>query len=388
MTARAGRSEILTLAAIAVLGSLATQMIVPALPALAHEFSTTAVASQRVIGVYLAGLATGQLFAGPMADRFGRRPVMVGGLCLFVLGSIGAALAPSLGLLLASRLLQALGGAGGIITARVMVGDLFPAEEVAERQATMMSLVLLSPAVAPVIGGALTEWLGWRPIFALLAVSGLLAGLVVRLRITESRRKAEPQARNMAHAWGLLITTPRFTCHAAAMALASSSLYAFLAATPFLLAREYGIGPRDTGLFLLIVAFAGIVGTKFVGRINREGRGSIRGAAIVCSGGALLLASAVLRIHHLAAFIAPMAIMGFGTGVLGPSTISQIMQSRKGLEGTATSLAGALQMGGSAIASSLIGAADSTRLGLVLTVMTLLALVAAIAGRNAGPAAP
>lgn len=384
MTAAGHRSVILTLAAIAAMGSLATQMVVPALPSIAHDFSASPVASQKVIGIYLAGLATGQLFAGPLADRFGRRPVMVGGLVLFVIGSIAAAGAQGLGWLLAGRLVQALGGAGGIITARVMVGDLFPPEEVAERQATMMSVVLLSPAAAPVVGGAITEWIGWRPIFILLAITGLLVGLIVRFRISESRRQVTAPARNVAQAWKLLAVTPRFTGHALAMALASSSLYAFLAAAPFLMAREHGIGPRDTGLLLLLVAAAGIVGTKFVRRINRSGRGAIRGAAIISAGALLLLAGALLHIDSLAALLLPMGIMGFGTGVLGPSTISQIMLSRPGLEGTATSLAGAIQMGGSAVMSSLIGAAGTERLGWVLSIMTLAALACALWASKAG----
>lgn len=379
MNAKGGTAIILTLAAIAALGSLATQLVIPALPPIAAEFGTSTVAAQRVIGIYLLGLAGGQLFAGPMADKYGRRPVMLGGLALFVVGSLAALAAHSLPWLLAARLLQALGGAAGIVTVRVMVSDIFPPEEAAPRQATLMSVVLLSPAIAPVIGGAMTEMAGWRSIFVLLVLTGLAAALFVQLRLEESPRRAAAPARNLFHAWVMLIATPRFTGNAAAMMLASSSLYAFLAATPFILSSQHGIGPRDTGLFLLGIAAAGIVGTKFVGTINRRTNGAIVGTALVASGAVLLLAGALMGARSLAAFFLPMLLMGFGTGVLGPSTISRIMQSRPGLEGTATSLAGAVQMGGSALASSMIGAADTLRLGIVLSVMTLLSLGAAVA---------
>ncbi|MEJ6008865.1 multidrug effflux MFS transporter [Novosphingobium aquae] len=374
-----GTAIILTLAAIAALGSLATQLVVPALPPIAAEFGASTVAAQRVIGIYLLGLAGGQLFAGPMADKYGRRPVMLGGLGLFVIGSAAALAVHSLPWLLSARLLQALGGAAGIVTARVMVSDIFPPEEAATRQATLMSVVLLSPAIAPVIGGAMTEVAGWRSIFVLLVLTGLGAALFVKVRLAESPRRAAAPARNLLHAWGMLLATPRFTGNSLAMTLASSSLYAFLAATPFILSSQHGIGPRDTGLFLLGIAAAGIVGTKFVGVINRRSNGSIVGASLVASGAMLLLVGAVAGAHSLAAFFLPMVLMGFGTGVLGPSTISAIMQSRPGLEGTATSLAGALQMGGSALASSMIGAADTLRLGIVLSIMTLLSLAAAMA---------
>lgn len=381
--AKGGGAIIVTLAAIAALGSLATQLVVPALPPIAAEFGASALAAQKVIGVYLLGLAAGQLVAGPMVDRIGRRPVMLAGLVLFVIGSIAALAAPSLGWLLAARIFQALGGAAGIVTARVMVSDIFPPEEAATRQATLMSVVLLSPAVAPVIGGMLTELAGWRSIFGLLVLTGFAAALFVRFRLAETSRRSAPPACNLAHAWAMLVTTPRFTGNAAAMMLASSSLYAFLAATPFILAREHGIGPRDTGLFLLVVAAAGIVGTKCVGAINRRTRGNVAGAALVASGAGLLLIGALAGAKSLLAFLLPMILMGFGTGVLGPSTISEIMQARPGLEGTATSLAGAVQMGSSAVASSLIGAADTLRLGMVLSAMTLLSLGAAITASKA-----
>jgi DHA1 family bicyclomycin/chloramphenicol resistance-like MFS transporter len=382
MTAQASRTIILSLAAIAAMGSLAMQLVVPSLPLMARDFGASAAAVQKVIGIYLFGLAAGQLIAGSVADRIGRRPVLVGGLLLFVLGSIDAALAPDLGWLLAARLVQALGGACGIITARVMVGDLFPPHEIATRQATIMSVVLLSPAVAPVIGGALAELAGWRAVFAVLAGVGSLTALISLMRMSETRTVTPAQGPSLFGAWRELFGMRRFTGHTMAIACGSASLYSFLASAPFLLAHEHGIGPRDTGLLLLIVAGTSIVGTKFVGRINRDGRGAITGAAICACGAALMVAFAIVGLHRLYAFILPMVFIGFGSGVLGPTGIAQVIISRPGLEGTASSLAGATQMTASAIASSLIGAADTLRLGIVVLSLAILALAGAIFGRR------
>ncbi|MBC2669821.1 Bcr/CflA family efflux MFS transporter [Novosphingobium piscinae] len=379
---RPGSGVVLALAGLAALGSLATQLVVPALPPIAHAFAASPAAVQKVIGVYLLGLAIGQFVAGPLSDRAGRRPVLLGGLALFVCGSLAAALAPALPLLLAARLVQALGGACGIVVARVMVGDLFPPDEVAARQATLMSVVLISPAVAPVIGGLIAEAAGWRAVFGLLTLTGALVALAALGRLGETRRTPAAPGPGLLAAWRELAGLPRFTGHALAIACGSAALYTFLAAAPFLLARDHGLGPRDTGLLLLLIAASSIVGTRCVRRLNRTGRGAVRGAAWAAGGAMLLVVFAVAGWHQLAAFVGPMVLIGFGTGVLGPTGIAQVIVARPGLEGTASSLAGAGQMLASALASSLIGAADTLHLGTVVLSLAALALVFAAYGRR------
>ncbi|RZJ95994.1 MAG: MFS transporter, partial [Novosphingobium sp.] len=120
-TASKGLATILALAAISAMGSMAIHMLVPALPALAHELDLRPEQAQLAISVYLAGLGGGQLLAGPLVDRVGRRPVLLAGLALYIAGALASALAPGLPLLLAARLVQAVGGAAGVVTARVMV---------------------------------------------------------------------------------------------------------------------------------------------------------------------------------------------------------------------------------------------------------------------------
>jgi DHA1 family bicyclomycin/chloramphenicol resistance-like MFS transporter len=152
---RHGLRTIAILASVAALGSMAIHMLVPALPVLAGELGLNPARAQQVVSVYLGGLACGQLIAGPVADRWGRRPVLLLGLACYMLGAAGGALAANFPLLLGARLLQAMGGAAGVVASRVMVGDLFDRAEAASRQATLMTIVLLSPAISPVIGGSL-----------------------------------------------------------------------------------------------------------------------------------------------------------------------------------------------------------------------------------------
>lgn len=156
------RTTILTLAAIAAMGSMAIHMLVPALPLIAADFAIGEARAQQVVSAYLAGLAGGQLVAGPLVDRLGRRPVMLAGLALYILGAAASAFAPQPEWLLLARLVQAAGGACGVVTARVMVGDVFGSARAAGVQATLMTIVLISPAIAPVIGGTIADLAGWR----------------------------------------------------------------------------------------------------------------------------------------------------------------------------------------------------------------------------------
>ena len=173
------RKVVFLLAATAALGSLATQLLIPALPDIAREMRIGIGSAQLIIGVFLAGLGAGQLLVGPVADRWGRKPVLIAGLCLYALASLGGALAQDLPMLLLARAGQALGASAGIVTARVILNDLYPPHKAASAQATLMAIILVSPALAPVIGGWMTEFMGWRTILFVLTVMGGLGAVTV-----------------------------------------------------------------------------------------------------------------------------------------------------------------------------------------------------------------
>ncbi len=379
---RHGTGTVLLLAGIAAMGSLATQLVVPALPALAHELHAGADDAQLVVSLFLVGLGSGQLVVGPLIDRIGRKPVLLAGLALYCLASAAAAMALNFPLLVAARLFQALGGSAGVVTARVLVGDLFPAEEVAARQAMLMSVILISPALAPVIGGMLTEWLGWRTIFALLALAGMAGAALgwLALPVPHGVRAAETTARP---GLGLLLRNRAFLTATASVAGGSATLYMFLGTAPFLLASGHGLGPRDVGLCLMLVATCSIAGTFMVGRLERRGDAMLTGALLNFTAALLLLMLSPLA--NIAAFIGPMMMLGLGSGIGGPAGIARVVRSQPGREGTATSLAGAMQMLGSALAASLLGRfapVGPGLLGVAAIITTTIALAAALLARR------
>lgn len=345
----------LLLGGIAALGSAATQLLVPALPLIARDLRAGAADAQLVIGVFLVAMGAGQLACGPLADRFGRKHMLLAGLALFCLGSLLAALAPNLPVLLLGRCFQALGAAAGIVTARVMLGDLFPPEQAAQAQASLMGIVLVSPVLAPVIGGQVAQWLGWRAVLAMLAVAGT-AGLLAAARKLPSPPIHPPHQRPaLREAYRELLGNRAFLSATAALAAGSAGLYMFLGFAPFILQEIHGLTPRDTGLCLMLVAVASMAGTRLVRVAERHGDALLAGCCLALVGALLLGLGTLFGNGHLAWFIGPVVLLGVGAGLTGPAAIARVLQSRPGLEGTATSLAGAVQMGSSAAAGYALG---------------------------------
>ena len=374
------RSTILLLGGIAALGSLATQLLVPALPALSRELEVGIGPAQLVVGVFLIGLGGGQLLVGPLADRLPRRNLLLAGLLLYALSSLLASFAPSLPVLLLGRLGQAIGASAGLVTARVLLNAMVPPERAVAAQASLMGIVLISPALAPVLGGLLTEWIGWRAILALLCGAGLVGMAVVAWRIPVGLPRARPAQGGLMASYARLLRNRRFLAATAAMSCGTAALYLFLGATPFLLEHHYHLSPRETGLVLLVMASASIAGTRIVGPVQRLAD------PLPLSTGAGALAVAVLAglawrgDPQLPLLLAPLFVLGMTAGLTGPTSISHIMASEPGLEASATSLAGAMQMGISALTAWLLGpfaAGSAWQMAVGMLPLLLVALAAA-----------
>jgi DHA1 family bicyclomycin/chloramphenicol resistance-like MFS transporter len=281
---------------------------------------------------------------------------------------VGSACAPSLPLLLAARAMQATGGAAGMVTARVMVGDVFGADEAARKQATLMTIVLISPALAPVVGGLLASHWGWRAIPAALGLAALAILVLVAPRLPKQAAASARQNLNLRADYRRLLRNRRFGLATMAMTMASCTLYMFLASAPFLL-RAAGVSTAAVGLWLLVAAAASIGGTRLV-RIFARGTQALRaGAALILCGTLLGAGLAAWGVDGPLALVGPGLLVGLGAGMAGPSAMAIVVFAEQGLAGTATSLAGATQMLGSAAATlglGLVTPVSGLRLGLLM----------------------
>lgn len=355
---RLSRPLLLLLAGISALGSLAIHMFVPAMPAAARDLAASPATVQLAVSLYLLGLGGGQLIAGPISDAIGRKPVLLVGATIFVAGSIGAALAPSAPILLAARLVEAGGAAASMIAARALVSDLSERGEAAANIAALTSAVLLSPTIAPSIGGALVSLAGWRFVFTTLAVAGT-AALLACAWLVPAHAPQAVRAR-LDHAYARLARNARFRRFVAGNALASSSFYIFLGGSPFLLIGQWHLSPSQAGLCYLVVAGSAMAGTFAVRRIDRRRNAFRIGLAMISGGGAAMLAVALLGGSGPVALVLPMLVVGFGGGIAAPTGIAGAMHAEEGMAGTASSLAGAIQMIASAAVTALMSRFGAT----------------------------
>ena len=375
-SAATASAPILLLGAAGALGSLAVHMVVPALPAITETLHISSSEAQLSISVYLVGLALGQLSAGGISDVVGRRPVLLGGIALFALASLAAALAGSLATLLVARFFQALGGAGGLIAGRTIVADSGDHREAPRRLAALSSLMLISPTIAPTIGGMIEEIGGWRTIFVVLTGAAIALWAIAFKSVPETWRRA-PNVSPL-RVGARLLGRWSFLRLALSNGLLSVALYAFLSVSPFLLIDRLDLSPKLAGFALLWIASFAIIGTVLhrSHAVSRYAANIGRGVALL--GGMAFVASAWLLPMSPISLIAPMCLVTLGSGLSGPSILAAAITVDRASIGTASSIFGAIQMAMGAGGTALIAALaidEPAMLGLIMLIAVAAAFV-------------
>ncbi|ODP37754.1 MFS transporter [Sphingomonas turrisvirgatae] len=348
--------QLVLLGGIAALGSLAIQIIVPALPLLTTGIGASPRDGQLVISSYLAALAACQLIAAPLADRFGRRPLLIGGLVAFLGGCVACALAENLAVMLIGRCLQASGAAAALVAARTMATDGAGQSAAAARLAILTSVTLISPAVAPAVGGAVVGIASWPALFWLLAGVTLLS-LIAALRLIGETRTGDPEALRpgpILRSYGEVARHPRYLRIALANGMINGGFYLFLAVSPFTLTAA-GAGPMLSGLFYSLVACAIILGSLAVPVIARRHPAALLpvGSAALGFGAAAVVAVAATGSGPWGLLIA-MSLISFGAGLTGPTLQAEAIAGRGQRTSTATSLLGTIQMASAAAISTAV----------------------------------
>jgi MFS transporter, DHA1 family, multidrug resistance protein len=336
------------LAAITALAFCALHIVVPALPLLARVFDDSAAHVQLVLTLYLAGIAGGQLVYGPLSDRFGRRPVLVAGLAMFLGGTVVCGFAGSLAALIVGRVLEGLGACAGIVLTRAIIRDVYEREAAARGLALVMMAMTLAPAVSPALGAYLAEWVDWRAIFALLGVFGgcVLAMTAARLRETNTQ-PAPLDLVGMAGAYVTLLRSPQFLGFALCSACTSASWFTFIASAPHILSDALGEPPSTYGLMILLPMATYMLGNAAAARFAPR-LGSLR--MLIAGRAIALTAAAALALWYIFAGLSiwtvflPIGLCEIGDGLSQPAAMAAGLSIRPRLAGTASGLMGFLQM--------------------------------------------
>ena len=371
------------LIAIAAIGPLALNMFVPSMPGLQQTFNVTAGVVQLTLSVYLAGIAICQLLYGPLSDRYGRRPMVLAGLGIFVAASVACALATSIEMLIIARGFQAIGGASGMILSRAIVRDLFSREKSASIIGYITMAWVLAPMVAPSIGGVLDQWFNFRAGFWLLATIGSLVFMAALLRLPETNLQLQPDASLIRiKLYMELLRNAAFRGYTATIAFGSAVFFCYLAVAPFIMVTVRGYSPIEYGMWFACSALGYMGGNFFSGRFS-ERLGNDRmiriGNLLTLAGAVLLVGFATTGFQHPATLFLPMALCAFGNGLTIPNGITAAISVDPKNIGSGAGLAGFIQMTLGATASQAVGYVQPTWINAGFWVMLVAALIAALA---------
>ncbi|OJV58363.1 MAG: hypothetical protein BGO36_03805, partial [Burkholderiales bacterium 68-10] len=286
---------------------LSTDLYLASLPALRVHFDASVSSVQLTLSAFLAGFAISQLLAGPLSDRFGRRPVALGGAALYLAGSLLGAFAPSLAVLVAARIAQALGVCCTVVCARAIVRDLYEAEPGARVMSRALSWMGVVPIAGPVLGGLVQSAFGWRTNFLVLAAAGA-AMLAATLRVLpETNRHRNPHATDLGallRNYALVASSRNFWANALPITGSYGALFCFISASSFVLIELFGVSERAFGFTYALVTLGYLLGTIAVRRVlARLGlTRSIRlGATVGLVAGSSMALLAALGVQSLAA---------------------------------------------------------------------------------------
>jgi DHA1 family bicyclomycin/chloramphenicol resistance-like MFS transporter len=374
----------LILSALVAFAPMSIDMYLPALPALERYFATDTASVQHTLAAFFVGLAIGQLLYGPIADRYGRKPPLYFGLTLYVIASAACALAPGIGSLIVLRFLQAVSGCAGMVVARAVVRDLYDRQESARVFSILLMVMGIAPIVAPLAGGYLLTWLGWRSIFWVLALFGVACLIAVKWRLPETVPQDQPRvplSKALENYAGLLADR-RYLGYALSGGFGQAGMFAYISGSPFVFIDLYGVpaqyygwlfGLNATGIIAFTQANRHLLLHYDADRVLDSGN---LAGFLMCL---LLLAAAVSNAAGLIGILVPLFFVVSLRGLTFPNASAGAMAPFPEKAGSASALLGSVQFAIAAIASAAVGVfhnGTAVPMAGVIAVCGLLAFVA------------
>ncbi|BDG02123.1 multidrug effflux MFS transporter [Anaeromyxobacter oryzae] len=371
------------------IGALSIDTYLPSLPQIVREFRTADATAQLTVTLFLLSFAATQLVFGPLSDRFGRRRTLLGGLLLYVVGAIGCALAPTIQVLVVARVVQGLGAGSGPVVGRAIVRDVYPREHGARVLALMATAQALTPILAPILGGYVQVWSGWRAVFVILVVLGTAFLAAAWALVAETVPGVEPgvlHPRTLLRNAGTLMHDRTFVGYVLAVMLVFSGQFAFISGSAFVFIGLLKVSPDAYGYCFGLVAFGLMTGSFVTARVT--GRLGVRrvvraGALLAAVSGVALAAPVLLGVTRLPSLLLPMYLYAVAGGLVMPSAMAGAIGPFAGIAGLASAVLGFFQMAGSAayaiaVSRFLDGTARPMTVAIALSGLACLAACAAL----------
>ncbi len=347
----------MTLVLLAGLAALAMNIFLPSLPGMAEYFGTDYALMQLSVSLYLGVNAILQLLIGTISDRFGRRPVLLWSISLFLLATVGTLLATTAEVFLLFRMAQAV-VVSAMVLSRAVIRDMVPQNEAASMIGYVTMGMALVPMVAPMVGGTLDEIFGWKASFVLMLVAGMAILWLTWADLGETAQARPTSFAAQVREYPELLTSRRFWGYCLAAAFSSGAFFAYLGGAPYVGSQVFGLSPAVLGLYFGAPAVGYATGNFVSGRYSaRLGiNAMVLYGSLICGGGLLVLSILTLAgLTTAEVFYAFFVFVGLGNGMVLPNATAGMLSVRPHLAGTASGLGGAIMIGGGAALSALAG---------------------------------
>jgi MFS transporter, DHA1 family, multidrug resistance protein len=378
------RLMLLTLTMTSSLGMVASTIYVPSIPAIAGAFETSIARVQLTFVGYLLAFAASMLVLGPLSDRYGRRRTILCGLALSAISSVACAISPSIDFLIAARVVQGIGACAGLVVGRAITREVWGREAAARVIAGRAIAATLMQAFAPILGGYLQGWFGWRCNFVVIGVIACVAMALVTRYVPEGRAATVAPSRTggMLASYRTLLGTRRFLSYAFTAAGSHAGFHIFAAGAPAVLIVGFGIRPEDYGFYASLPPMGFLVGSFLSNRLTRrlgvDGLITI-GCTVLIPAASIMVTLALLSVASPYAVIGPMILICCGSGLITPNATAGSLGVNAGMVGTASGLGGFMQMTGAAGATALLSLGPSGSPLMLASIIALVGLFAATA---------
>ncbi|MBO1112460.1 multidrug effflux MFS transporter [Bordetella petrii] len=375
--------------ALTAIGPFSIDMYLPAFPAIASSLQVPRGDVERTLAAYLIGLALAQVVYGPLADRYGRKKPMLAGLALYAAASLGCALAGSVQVLTFWRVLQALGGAAGVVIPRAVIRDHYETHDAARAMSLLMLIMGLAPILAPLAGGQLLAVVGWRSLFWLMAAGALAMMAATALIMQESLTPERVQplsAASIARNYAALLRHRGFMAHSLAGGFGQAGMFAYIISSPHLFIELYGVDPQHYGLLFGANAAGLIIGSQISARLLRTHTPLQlqRGALTALAAASLAaLALALTGLMTLPLLMACLIGYMFSQGFVNPNSAALALSEQGSRLGAGSALLGTLQLSCGAVAGFVVSAWQAAGPLPLATVLACCACLSWLAGHAA-----